>query len=508
MVAEKSFFWYNAKKTKIQKYKKMKLRRSIWLSGLVSVITFSLLCGMFFSGQVRNVFAASDLEFFLDPDTVSVSSDSEFDVDVKISNPSSTPVKTIGAVISFNSSNLEVIDAEPTTSGTQIEANGDFTVVADNSVSGGSILFTAGRDTAITDGTIDVATITFRVKSGASFTSTPVDFNESDTSTTIRGTDGNGTTELLADTTGTTIVLGGVEVSLDASSTSLRPGDSVTIDVVIDNPSRKEVLTAEVLASYDSSVFEPVSSAIDFSQTDFEFTVDDEVSPDIHATVGSPISSPVTKDSVLIGSLVLRVKNSAPTGPTLIDIQDAESSVFDAENGTSNIASRFNDLQLNIVDQACAVARVAIIKSDLSVTFPNIIPVTVEDSCGNPVPDGTLVSLRISSPGALDKSYGTQPTTNGIANFTAPGSDFKAGKTYTLFAQEMVSGVSDTVVITIPGVVQPPVNNTGGGNPKSTSNTGPAESMMLVLFGMSAGIFFFLQRKKQVRSKLLDLSVR
>ncbi len=495
---------------RIQKYKnikKMKSRHSFWLSGLVPVVILSLLCGMFFSGHIRNVFAASDLEFFLDPATVSVSSDSEFDVEVKIDNPSGTPVKTVGFVIDFNSDHLEVIDAEPTESGTQIEADGDFTVIADNDVSDGSILLTAGRDTALSDGTIDVATITFRVKNGANFSSTSIDFDESASNTTIRGTDGNGTTELLSDTSGATIVLGGVEVSLDSSSTSLRPGDSVTIDVVIDNPSGKEVLTAEVLANYDSNVFEAVSSSVDFSQTDFEFTVDDEVSPDIHATVGSPISSPVSNDSILIGSVVLRVKNSAPTGPTTIDIDDGESSVLGTENVTSNIASQFNDLQLNIVDTACAVSRVAIIKSDLSVTFPNLIPVTVEDACGSPVPDGTLVSLRITSPGALDKSYGTQPTSNGIANFTAPGSDFKTGRTYTLFAQEMVSGVSDTVVITIPGVVSPPTSGNGGGTPRSTSNTGPAENMLLVLFGISAGILFFVKHKRSYKSKPLHLKM-
>ncbi len=121
---------------------------------------------------------------------------------------------------------------------------------------------------------------------------------------------------------------------------------------------------------------------------------------------------------------------------------------------------------------------------------------TVEDARGNPAPDGTLVSLRISSAGAgTDKSYGTAPTSNGIANFTAPGSDFKAGKTYTLFAQEMVSGVSDTKTITIPAVAGPPSKP---GNPsKVTPGTGPAENMLLVLFGASAGIVLFFQRKKR-----------
>ena len=168
------------------------------------------------------------------------------------------------------------------------------------------------------------------------------------------------------------------------------------------------------------------------------------------------------------------------------DIVDATGVESDSEQENYTITTSSTLPPTTTPIGGIVVGRVFIVKSELTTELDNLVPVTVEDNQGNPILDGTQVTLRVTSDG-FDKSYvGT--TSGGIATLTIPKTDLERGKTYTLVAT--AGGInSDPIVINIPLLLR--------SSPTSQPSSGPAETMTIVLLFLAGGLTYYWNKKRE-----------
>ena len=533
---------------------------------------------------------STNLNYFLESDSGAVSPGDTFNLEIKISNPSSEEVRAVGAKITFDSTVLEVVDADSGTTGTQINTSTSFPTVVENVVTAGVIMYTAGNTSGISTTTLLVATIPFRVKSPIISSGTQIVF-DTGSDTSILGADG--ATELLSSTTPFDIVISGIGMSMTPSSQELSEGDQVTLTFLLSNPDAKEIVTTEMKVGYDTSIFDFIPSnssqptQIDMTSSDFTINVENEVSAGvIHVSTGIPGTTPLTTASIIVGSATFEVKSSAIDGTTDVEFITLDSLVYEKDNIISSLLTSFSNASFEIGDSTkprveadpdggtftdsvdvalevtnmdeddveiyyttdgsrpdlgdsdtrryrseitinedtrlrfyaisdagvesddederyvitsneptptpiptpvtTNVGRVYIVKSELTTSMDNLIPVTVEDTSGSPVADGVYVTLNITSEGMSEIYSGY--TSGGIATITAPGGDFERGKTYTLIAYAG-NVTSDAVEITIPLALRP-------GPPISQPGSGPAENIAIAFLVISGAIALYLERRR------------
>lgn len=130
----------------------------------------------------------------------------------------------------------------------------------------------------------------------------------------------------------------------NASSTTLKPGDTVVIGLNISNIDAGEsgINTIEAVLEYDENVFEPVLSTNFAGLNNWSITYNDEEGENKGKFVAVIVQEGITEDQV-IGNLTLKVKSDVNVDSTNVTFSNIKSN-----DGVEEITSPNQVISLNI----------------------------------------------------------------------------------------------------------------------------------------------------------------
>ena len=395
--------------------------------------------------------AISKMQIQVTPATKNLKANEILDVTFSISNPDSIAIVTSEMKANFDT---KVFDFVPSNSGKPTEmdlTDSDYALHVDKYVQDGLVHYSGGKEgtNPLTKTNITVGSIKLKVKENAPVGKTSIIFDTKDTITYAKD---NVTTNWIA-----SMVDG--EYTIDGNTTTPRYSLTLTASAAKVDLGRTVDITATVMNLDTNAVAKDMEVSFSKTSGDF-FTFPDSFFTD-------------SKGQVTIG---FKPTELATVSAQLREYPDVK-----------------DDVQIDVNK---SIGRVHITKSSLSATQNNLIPVTVEDANGDPVPDKTDVTLKITNSDGVTKTYfGT--TVSGVAVIDTPADDYDYGKTYTLIAYS--GGLeSNTVVIPIDPLKNTTTNTSGNLRPSPTQNssTGPKENMLVILLVVSGIIAWRFEKIK------------
>lgn len=309
--------------------------------------------------QIPIAFAqTADVLYVLDASQTAVTAGATFSVDVVISNPNGQDVTTAGIAMTYDPAVLVVVDQDKDTDGVQGVAGDELEMIVEHDIdeTAGTVLFATGTNgDALTSANFTLLTLYFQVKEDvdpATVTSTIIGFTDGIDTTIIHS---DGSTDILdsANLEDLEILLTNVSIEADIDTTSVNPGDTVTVIYKLSNPDETDIIAIDMRWQYDENVLVAAAAKVDVADADPQFELGNDTADGnkvVLLSSGSPADEALDGTEIILGTATFTVAADAPDGETELFFLTKQTQAFAADEVDTNILGGFNSILLQVGD--------------------------------------------------------------------------------------------------------------------------------------------------------------